>query len=135
MTLSSRAESGFMEDRPSSVARLIAVIAVASYLAKYATKSTEPVGVLLAKITPANATAYADPRTHQGRLIAACLKLGAHPHEDFRALRRWAHMLGHRGHFATKAAATPPPCAPSALCAGTGTAASALWPTTIRTTA
>ena len=77
-------------------------VAVASYLAKYATKSTEPVGVLPAKITPANAPVYADPRTHQGRLIAACLKLGAHPHEDFRALRRWAHMLGYRGHFATK---------------------------------
>ena len=77
-------------------------VAVASYLAKYATKSTEPVGVLPAKITPENAAAYADPRTHQGRLIAACLKLGSHPHEDFRALRRWAHMLGYRGHFATK---------------------------------
>ena len=55
-----------------------------------------------AKITPENAAAYADPRTHQGRLIAACLKLGNHPHEDFKALRRWAHMLGYRGHFATK---------------------------------
>jgi hypothetical protein len=77
-------------------------VAVASYLAKYATKSTEPVGVLPAKITPANASAYANPATHQGRLIAACLKLGTHPHEDFKALRRWAHMLGYRGHFATK---------------------------------
>jgi hypothetical protein len=77
-------------------------VAVASYLAKYATKSTEPVGVLPAKITPANAPAYANPATHQGRLIAACLKLGSHPHDDFKALRRWAHMLGYRGHFATK---------------------------------
>jgi hypothetical protein len=77
-------------------------VAVASYLAKYATKSTEPVGVLPAKITPANAPAYANPATHQGRLIAACLKLGAHPNDDFKALRRWAHMLGYRGHFATK---------------------------------
>ena len=77
-------------------------VAVASYLAKYATKSTEPVGVLPAKITPANASVYADSGTHQGRLIAACLKLGACPHEDFKALRRWAHMLGYRGHFATK---------------------------------
>jgi hypothetical protein len=77
-------------------------VAVASYLAKYATKSTEPVGVLPAKITAANASVYADSRTHQGRLIAACLKLGAYPHEDFKALRRWAHMLGYRGHFATK---------------------------------
>jgi hypothetical protein len=77
-------------------------VAVAAYLAKYATKSTEPVGVLRARITPANASVYADSRTHQGRLIAACLKLGGHPHEDFKALRRWAHMLGYRGHFATK---------------------------------
>jgi hypothetical protein len=29
-------------------------------------------------------------------------RLGNHPHEDFAALRRWAHMLGYRGHFATK---------------------------------
>ena len=77
-------------------------VAVASYLAKYATKSTEPVGVPPGRITADNARAYATPRTHQGRLIAACLKLGNHPHEDFQALRRWAHMLGYRGHFATK---------------------------------
>src|SRR5215469_5644213 len=76
--------------------------AVASYLAKYATKSTEPVGVPPGKITPENARDYASPRTHQGRLSAACLKLGNHPHQDFKALRRWAHMLGYRGHFATK---------------------------------
>ena len=77
-------------------------VAVASYLAKYATKSTEPVGVPPGRITPENAPAYADSRTHQGRLIRACLRIGAHPHEDFKALRRWAHMLGYRGHFATK---------------------------------
>jgi hypothetical protein len=77
-------------------------VAVASYLAKYATKSTEPVGVPPGRINADNARHYANPRTHQGRLIAACLKLGNHPHEDFQALRRWAHMLGYRGHFATK---------------------------------
>jgi Replication initiator protein, pSAM2 len=77
-------------------------IAVASYLAKYATKSTEPVGALLERVTTENASIYANPATHQGRLISACLKLGGHPHDDFRALRRWAHMLGYRGHFATK---------------------------------
>ena len=77
-------------------------VAVASYLAKYATKSTEPVGVPPGRITADNVRTYATPRTHQGRLIAACLKLGNHPHEDFQALRRWAHMLGYRGHFATK---------------------------------
>jgi hypothetical protein len=77
-------------------------IAVASYLAKYATKSTEPVGAPPGRITAENASIYATPRTHQGRLIAACLTLGTHPHEDFQALRRWAHMFGYRGHFATK---------------------------------
>jgi hypothetical protein len=45
---------------------------------------------------------YADTRTHHGRLIRACLKLGGHFHENFKALRRWAHMLGYRGHFAAK---------------------------------
>jgi hypothetical protein len=77
-------------------------VAVASYLAKYATKSTESAGVPPGRITKDNASVYADTRTHQGRLIAACLRLGGHPHEDFKALRRWAHMLGYRGHFATK---------------------------------
>jgi hypothetical protein len=77
-------------------------VVVASYLAKYATKSTEPVGVLPGRITTKTAFTYANPATHQGRLIAACLRLGAHQHEDFKALRRWAHMLGYRGHFATK---------------------------------
>ncbi len=80
----------------------ISDVAVASYLAKYATKSTEPVGVPPGRITAENASAYATSSTHQGRLIRACLRVGAHSHEDFQALRRWAHMLGYRGHFATK---------------------------------
>lgn len=75
---------------------------MASYLAKYATKSTEPAGIPPGRITADNVEVYADTRTHHGRLIRACLTLGAHPYEDFRALRRWAHMLGYRGHFATK---------------------------------
>ncbi len=75
---------------------------VAVYLAKYATKSTEPVGVPPGRTTAQNASTYASAATHEGRLIAACLRLGADPHRDFRALRRWAHMLGYRGHFATK---------------------------------
>ncbi len=76
--------------------------AVASYLAKYATKSTEAIGAGTARITAATLAIYGKPLTHQGRLIAAAWRLGHHPHDDFRALRRWAHMLGFRGHFATK---------------------------------
>ena len=76
--------------------------AVASYLAKYATKSTEAVGPVAVRITLGNLHAYASPLTHHGRLIHAAWSLGRHSHEDFQALRRWAHMLGFRGHFATK---------------------------------
>ena len=75
---------------------------VAGYLAKYATKATEPVGLAAVRITADNITHYAAAPTHQGRLIRACWKLGAHTHPDFQALRRWAHMLGYRGHFLTK---------------------------------
>jgi hypothetical protein len=77
-------------------------IAVASYLAKYATKSTEAVGTVNCRITAANLAWYGNKRSHQGRLIRAAWHLGSHNHPDFSALRRWAHMLGYRGHFATK---------------------------------
>jgi len=76
--------------------------AVASYLAKYATKSTEAVGTLPVRICDGNLKVYGSSRSHQGRLIAAAWRLGNHPHADLQALRRWAHMLGYRGHFATK---------------------------------
>jgi hypothetical protein len=75
---------------------------VASYLAKYATKTTEAVGTLPARISDGNLKIYGSPNSHQGRLIAAAWRLGNHPHADFQALRRWAHMLGYRGHFSTK---------------------------------
>jgi hypothetical protein len=77
-------------------------IAVAAYLAKYATKSTEAVGTVACRITADNLNHYGNPRSHQGRLIRAAWHLGSHTARDFRALRRWAHMLGYRGHFATK---------------------------------
>jgi hypothetical protein len=77
-------------------------IAVASYLAKYATKSTEAVGTINARITADNLPFYGNTRSHQGRLIRAAWHLGSHTSPDFQALRRWAHMLGYRGHFATK---------------------------------
>jgi hypothetical protein len=75
---------------------------VAAYLAKYATKSSEAVGPLAVRITAGNLRLYGNPASHQGRLILAAWQLGNHPHPDFQALRRWAHMLGYRGHFATK---------------------------------
>jgi hypothetical protein len=76
--------------------------AVASYLAKYATKTTEAVGTLPVRISDGNLRIYGSPDSHQGRLVAAAWRLGNHSHADFQALRRWAHMLGYRGHFSTK---------------------------------
>jgi hypothetical protein len=77
--------------------------AVAAYLAKYATKSTETTGHASQRITTDTVSIYADPRTHTGRLISACWTLGRHT--DYRRLRRWAHMLGFGGHFFTKSRA------------------------------
>ena len=77
-------------------------VAVASYLAKYATKSTEAVGPLAVRITAGNLRLYGNPASHQGRRSSPPGSSATTPHPDFQALRRWAHMLGYRGHFATK---------------------------------
>ncbi len=77
-------------------------LAVASYLAKYSTKGTEPAGHASARITTDTIDLYANPGgTHPERLIDACWRTGAHP--GYASLRRWAHMLGFGGHFLTKA--------------------------------
>jgi hypothetical protein len=96
---------------------------VASYLAKYATKSTEATGHTSTRLTADTIADHADPDgDHTARLIDACWRLGrprtiltrrqpgrdgetaasvpANPHAR---LRRWAHMLGFGGHFLTKA--------------------------------
>jgi hypothetical protein len=79
---------------------------VVGYLVKYATKSTEAVGGTPHRITSDTIELHTDARTHFGRLIAACWVYGAVPpgdqYDGYRALRRWAHMLGFRGHFSTK---------------------------------
>jgi hypothetical protein len=78
---------------------------VAGYLAKYATKSTETVGGVGARMAQ-------DPHslrrmrhrtdTHLGRLLDACWRLGRDEAEDYNRLRPKAHMLGFSGHFSTK---------------------------------
>ncbi|MFK8908906.1 replication initiator [Streptomyces sp. YS-3] len=104
--------------------------AVASYVAKYATKSAEisgaadtpvhcracrgtgraPVydrpGSALSQCTACRGTGLGEDLTrlevsdHARRLMQACVDLHAHYPE--RQLARWAHMLGFRGHFSTK---------------------------------
>ena len=55
-------------------------LAVASYLAKYSTKGTEPAGHASARITAETIDLYANPGgTHPERLIDACWTIGAAP--------------------------------------------------------
>ncbi|MFF7330488.1 replication initiator protein RepSA [Streptomyces sp. NPDC008150] len=74
--------------------------AVASYVAKYATKAAETTGTVDRRIGNKEALALLDVPEHPARLIAACLDL--HALYPDRKLRDWAHMLGFRGHFSTK---------------------------------
>ncbi|MCQ4043014.1 replication initiator protein RepSA [Streptantibioticus rubrisoli] len=75
--------------------------AVASYVAKYATKAAETTGTVARRIGElAELDKLPDLPEHTRRLIQACWELD----EDYpeRKLWAWAHMLGFRGHFLTK---------------------------------
>jgi hypothetical protein len=75
---------------------------VAGYIAKYATKATEALGVTLDhRIGEAELEELELP-AHVVELVRACLELGARPSLRGLRLRKWAHMLGFGGHFATK---------------------------------
>jgi hypothetical protein len=93
-------------------------VAVAGYLAKYATKATETTGHISGRLTSDTVGYYATMDTHPGRLIAACWYLGTIPDgvpdldddpfaridflDAWARLHRWAHQLGFGGHFSTK---------------------------------
>nr|WP_187279012.1 replication initiator protein RepSA [Streptomyces lavendulae] len=71
--------------------------AVASYVAKYATKAAENTGTLDRRIGELDRHQVPD---HTRRLITACRDLDS-LYPD-RRLWAWAHMLGFRGHFSSK---------------------------------
>ncbi|MFJ8496178.1 replication initiator protein RepSA [Streptomyces sp. NPDC093992] len=75
--------------------------AVASYVAKYATKAAETTGTVDRRIGElSELDKLPGLPAHTRRLIEACWTLeDAYPE---RLLARWAHMLGFRGHFSTK---------------------------------
>jgi hypothetical protein len=75
---------------------------VARYVAKYATKSAECTGTLDRRITPDDHLAALPVTGHARHLIAECLRLGQLAELADLRLTAWAHMLGFRGHFATK---------------------------------
>ncbi|MFF3947373.1 replication initiator protein RepSA [Streptomyces sp. NPDC001902] len=77
--------------------------AVASYVAKYATKAAETTGTLDRRIGELTELDRHGVPDHARRLIQACRDL-----DDLypdRRLWAWAHMLGFRGHFSTKSRA------------------------------
>ncbi|WP_431876176.1 replication initiator [Amycolatopsis sacchari] len=75
---------------------------LAAYIAKYATKGT---GKTEAADTPVRSEldiARLKVSEHHRRIIQTCWDLGGlEPYTELN-LRRWAHMLGFRGHFLTK---------------------------------
>ncbi|HWR49101.1 MAG TPA: replication initiator [Pseudonocardiaceae bacterium] len=71
----------------------------ARYIAKYATKSADDFGLGERRITP-ETLAQLVVSHHVDRLVRTAWQLGEHPAYD--GLRRWVHMLGFRGHFASK---------------------------------
>ncbi|WP_324901107.1 replication initiator protein RepSA [Streptomyces sp. CB01201] len=77
--------------------------AVASYVAKYATKAAEATETVDRRIGELCELDKLRLPAHTRRLIEACWLLDdAYPE---RMLARWAHMLGFRGHFMTKSRA------------------------------
>ncbi|MCX4542353.1 replication initiator protein RepSA [Streptomyces sp. NBC_01565] len=74
--------------------------AVASYVAKYATKAAETTGAVDQPVGNKEALVLLGVPDHPRRLMEACMDLDA-AYPD-RRLRAWAHMLGFRGHFSTK---------------------------------
>ena len=75
---------------------------VAGYVAKYATKSTEALGVTLDhRLGEVELEDLALP-AHVAELVRACWELGARPSLAGLRLRKWAHMLGFGGHFSSK---------------------------------
>jgi hypothetical protein len=71
----------------------------ARYIAKYSTKSAEDFGVGERRITP-EALPLLGVTDHVDQLVRVAWQLGGH--EAYEGLRRWVHMLGFRGHFASK---------------------------------
>lgn len=75
---------------------------LAGYVAKYATKGTGTTEGADRPIRDVEHIAHLDVSPHHRRMIETCWQLGGLAQYDDLNLRRWAHMLGFRGHFLTK---------------------------------
>ena len=103
-------------------------VAVAGYVAKYATKAAEVAGVTIGPLFCLSCkgggvrdhngqtllcracqgtgrrrgASFGDLSGHGRTLVEVCWRLGAIPAYAELRLRRWAHQIGYRGHFTTK---------------------------------
>ena len=75
---------------------------MAGYVAKYATKGTEALGVTLDHRVGEVELEGLDVPAHVAELVRAAWELGARPSLARLRLRAWAHMLGFGGHFSSK---------------------------------
>ncbi|MFH9798243.1 replication initiator [Streptomyces virginiae] len=76
---------------------------VAGYVAKYATKGTEAAtGTLDHRLKRITDLWFESVPEHAARMIRTAWILGNHDDLKHLNLRKWAHMLGFRGHFSTK---------------------------------
>lgn len=79
---------------------------VAAYLAKYATKSTDPAGALDHRIKAGDLDHLEERLSpHLTRMVRTAWGLGGRPELAHLRLRSWAHTLGFRGHWLTKSRA------------------------------
>lgn len=77
-------------------------MAVAAYVAKYATKTADTTGALAQRIRSASEIAGLAVNDHHRRLVEAAWTLGSDPDFAELRLRRCAHAFGYRGHVVTK---------------------------------
>lgn len=76
--------------------------AVANYIAKYATKSADGIGALDRRFRGLADLKSRELPQHLGRLASTAWDLGGRDELARLNLQRWAHDLGHRGHWLTK---------------------------------
>ncbi|MYW03903.1 plasmid replication initiator protein [Streptomyces sp. SID3343] len=76
--------------------------AVAGYLAKYVTKSTETAGATDTRITHRSTIDLLPVTDHVAAILRTCWDLGGLSELAHLRLRPWAHMLGFRGHCLSK---------------------------------
>jgi hypothetical protein len=76
---------------------------VAGYLAKYATKAAEKAGGADRRLRSGYEIGQLPVSDHARTMMATAWRLGGLAEYEHLRLRAWAHMLGFRGHFLTKA--------------------------------